>query len=112
MEYRELESAVALLDGELATIRHQRDPSREFLAEIEYCAEQQDVGYVYLFWVDRRTVAAYAETLTREMAADIIGLRKSGIPVASCTTAYLGDDWENTLSDSEVFPQSSERRSG
>jgi hypothetical protein len=112
MEYRELESAVALLDGELATIRLRRDPSREFLAEIEYCAEQEGVGYVYLFWVDRRTLAAYAETLTGVKAEDIIALRKSGIPVESCTTAYLGDDWESTLRDVEVFPQSSERRSG
>ena len=85
MEYHELESAVAQLDGELATIRHRGDPTREFLAEIEYFAERDGVGYVYLFLVDQRTFA-FAEGLARLKVADIIDLRKSGIPVENCST--------------------------
>lgn len=100
MDYADLVAAVEALDGELATIRHRHAPDRLYLAEIEYCSG----GNVYLYWVDRRTLAAYAETLTRVSAADILSLEKSGIPVERLTTAYLGDDWRATLRDPEVFP--------
>jgi hypothetical protein len=80
MEYHELESTVADLNGELATIRLRGDPSREFLVEIEYCAERDGVEYVYLFMIDRRTLA-YIEGPARVKVADIIDLRTSGIAV-------------------------------
>ena len=105
MHYHELEAAVEQLDGELAAIRHRADPSREFLAEIEYCQQRDGLGYVYLFWVDRRTLSAYAETLTRVRGEDLISVQRSGIPLANLSAAYLADDWRTTLRDPEVFPE-------
>jgi hypothetical protein len=109
MEYVEILSAVEQLDGQLATIKHRRDPTREFLADIERCAQKDGIAYVYLYWVDRRTISAYAETLTKVRAEDILSLQKSGIPVEELSTAYLGDDWQTTLRDADVFPRSPEQ---
>ena len=103
MEYNKLASLVDQLDGHLATIKLRSDPSREFLAQIEYCSN----GYVYLFWVDKRTVSAYAETMTRVNADDVISLEQSDILDSDVSTAYLGDDWKTALNDPDVFPQDS-----
>ena len=103
MTYADLVVAVERLNGELGTIRLHRAPERLYLAEVEYCGSDG----VYLYWVDRRTLAAYAETLTRIGAENILSLEPSGIPVASLTTAYLGDDGRAPRCDPEVFPHGS-----
>jgi len=79
MEYNDLLSAVEQLGDELAIIRYRSDPSREILADIEYCARWKGIGSIYFFRVDKETLT-YGEGLVKMQAEDVVELRKSGIP--------------------------------
>ncbi len=78
MEYPDVEAAIAGLQGELAIIRPARNPSQEFLANLDFCTVRDGIGYVYFYRVDRQTMIC-AEGLVRMKAEDILDLRKSGI---------------------------------
>ena len=88
-------------------IHHKANPDHVFYADVEYCSYNKKLGrgFVYLFWFDRRIMAAYAETLTRVDVRSLISIERSGIPSdEESQVAYLDDDWKQTLSDRVVFP--------
>ena len=103
MQYNELTTAVGRLNGQLAVIKHVYDPSREFLAQVEYCNQRGNSGYAYLFWVDKRALCAYAETMTRVDAAHILSLEPSGLNEDELKTDHLGENWRMILNDPTVF---------
>lgn len=109
MDYQEFVEAVENFAGNLATIVFEDQPNRDFLADIEFCSERDGEGCVYLFWVDRRIMASYAETLTVVRVDSIREVHNSGIPADDCSVAYLGDDWRETMSDPLVFPGAARR---
>ena len=107
MNFEDASTAVDALDDEIALIHHKANPDHVFYASVEYCSYHKKLGrgFVYLFWFDRRIMAAYAETLTRVDVGSLISIERSGIQSdVESQVAYLGDDWKQTLGDRLVFP--------
>lgn len=102
MTYEEVSAAIDALDGRMADIRHAFDPDRLFFADVGYCEEDSEGGFVDLVWADRESLTVWAETLCGVLVENILSITPSEHTKESITVSY--DDPEPSMRNPNIWP--------